>query len=202
MNKKKGLNEKIITEISKQKQEPAWMLENRLQSFVYFEQKQMPAFGPNLSKLRFDDLHYYVKPCSSCAEQDMHNFGLREGEEEQLAGFGAQCESEVVYHSLKKEWEAKGVLFLGTDEALQKYPEIFKTYFGTVVPFDDNKFAALNTAVWSGGSFIYVPKGVKVDIPLQAYYRIDTQKMGQFERTLIIADKEVLLPTLKDVVLL
>jgi Fe-S cluster assembly protein SufB len=189
MNKTKGLNRNIIINISRKKNEPEWMLEKRLQAFEFFQNKPMPAFGPDLSELCFDDLYYYVKPCQGCQTKDIHDYGLKYGEEEYLAGFGAQCESEVVYHSLKNEWESQGVLFLGTDQALQKYPEIFKEYFGSVVPFDDNKFAALNTSVWSGGSFIYVPKGVYIKIPLQAYYRIDTQKLGQFERTLIIAEQ-------------
>jgi Fe-S cluster assembly protein SufB len=189
MNKIKGLSKKIIIDISTQKSEPEWMLERRLQSFEFFKDKSMPTFGPDLSALHFDDLYYYVKPCQGCQARDIREYGLKEGEDKYLAGFGAQCESEIVYHNLKKEWESKGVLFLGTDRALQKYPELFKKHFGTVVPFDDNKFAALNTAVWSGGSFIYVPKGVHIKVPLQAYYRIDTKKLGQFERTLIIAEQ-------------
>lgn len=196
----KGLNERIIREISAQKNEPIWMLDYRLRSYRYFVNKKMQTWGPDLKDLNFKDLYFYIKPTGhddttswNEVDQGIKNtfdeLGVTENEKNYLAGLGAQYESEVVYHNLKKEWTEKGVVFLSPDQALKEYPEIFKQYFGTVVPFDDNKFSALNGAVWSGGSFIYVPKGVKVDIPLQSYYRINEQSMGQFERTLIIADE-------------
>lgn len=197
---KKGLSEQVIREISTQKQEPAWMLKYRLNSYYYFLNKKMQTWGPDLKDLNLNDLYFYIKPTDSNStswnkvDQNIKNtfdeLGVIENEKNYLAGLGAQYESEVIYHNLKKKWADKGVIFLSPDQALKEYPEIFKQYFGTVVSFDDNKFSALNGAVWSGGSFIYVPKGVKVDIPLQSYYRINEQNMGQFERTLIIADED------------
>ena len=199
LNTKKGLDEKTIKAISESKQEPSWMLEYRLNSFNFFKNKEMQNWGPDLSNLNFDDLYFYFDPDSKDSsswnevnpeiKKTFDNLGVNNNESDSLAGLGAQYESEVVYHNLKKEWQDKGVIFLSTDMALKKYPELFKKYFGTVIKYDDNKFSALNGAVWSGGSFIYVPKNVKIDIPLQAYYRIDQQNLGQFERTLIIADE-------------
>src|SRR5262245_29157835 len=181
------------------KNEPAWMREFRLKSLEIFWQKPLPTWGGELGDLKFDDIYYYVKP-SDRAERSWEDvppdvkrtfdrLGIPEAEKKFLAGVGAQYDSEVVYHNLKEELEKQGVLFLGTDQAVQEHPDLVKKYFGTIIPPADNKFAALNSAVWSGGSFIYVPKGVKVDIPLQAYFRINTENMGQFERTLIIVDE-------------
>lgn len=194
-----GLNEEIVCEISARKEEPLWMLEMRLQGLENFTQRPLQKWGPDLSALDVNDIHYYVKPAKQQFKdwnevpKDIKNtfdrLGVPESEKKHLAGLGAQYESEVVYHNLKAEWQEKGVIFLDTDSGLREYPELFKEYFGTVIPFNDNKFAALNTAVWSGGSFIYVPKGVHVTVPLQTYFRINAQKMGQFERTLIIADE-------------
>ncbi len=194
-----GLNEQIVCDISARKQEPIWMLEHRLQALNHFVKTPMPSWGPSLSKLDTNDIHFYLKPTKqqfsqwdtvpTPIKQTFDRLGVPETERKYLAGLSAQYESEVVYHNLKEEWQAKGVIFLDTDTALKQYPELFKEYFGSIVPFNDNKFAALNTAVWSGGSFIYVPKGVHVEIPLQSYFRINAEKMGQFERTLIIADE-------------
>lgn len=194
-----GLNEEIVCEISARKEEPLWMLEMRLQGLENFMQRPLQKWGPDLSSLDVNDIHYYVKPAKQQFKdwedvpKDIKNtfdrLGVPESEKRHLAGLGAQYESEVVYHNLKAEWQEKGVIFLDTDSGLREYPELFKEYFGTVIPFNDNKFAALNTAVWSGGSFIYVPKGVHVTVPLQTYFRINAEKMGQFERTLIIADE-------------
>ncbi len=195
----KGLNPRIVNQISDIKGEPEWMREFRLKSLNVFFAKPDLNWGADLSALDFQDIYYYVKP-SNRAERtwedvpdDIKNtferLGIPEAERKYLAGVGAQYDSEVVYHKLKEDLESKGVIFVGTDQALKEYPDLFKEYFGTVIPPDDNKFAALNSAVWSGGSFIYVPPGVKVDIPLQAYFRINSERMGQFERTLIIADE-------------
>jgi len=194
----KGLTTDIVCQISGQKNEPNWMLELRLKAFETFKEKKFPKWGPNLEKLNLNDIYFYLKPLAqkeSCWQnvpsnitQNIETEKLQKNEK-YLGGLGFQYESEVVYHNLKKDLEKQGVIFTDSDTALQKYPDLFKKYFRTVVPIDDNKFAALNTAVWSGGSFIYVPKNVKVTIPLQAYYRIDAEKMGQFERTLIIADE-------------
>lgn len=195
----KGLNPRIVNQISDIKGEPEWMREFRLKSLNIFFAKPDLNWGADLSALDFQDIYYYVKP-SNRAERtwedvpdDIKNtferLGIPEAERKYLAGVGAQYDSEVVYHKLKEDLESKGVIFVGTDQALKKHPDLFKEYFGTVIPPDDNKFAALNSAVWSGGSFIYVPPGVKVDIPLQAYFRINSERMGQFERTLIIADE-------------
>lgn len=195
----KGLSEKVIKEISKMKNEPEWMLKFRLQAFWIFQARTLPAWGGDLSKISFDDIYYYVKPTEkrgrtwdevpSDIKNTFDKIGIPEAERKFLAGVGAQYDSEVVYHSISKMLEKKGVVFLDTDTALKKYPEIFRQYFAKVVPPDDNKFAALNSAVWSGGSFIYVPKNVKVELPLQAYFRINAKSMGQFERTLIVADE-------------
>lgn len=195
----KGLNRSIVEDISRRKNEPEWMLEYRLQALEYFEARPLPSWGPHLSALDIRDIYYYIKPVEGqfsrwedvpqSIRTTFDRLGVPESEKKVLAGLGAQYESEVVYHNLRKEWEDLGVIFLDTDTGLQKYPEIFRKYFGTVIPANDNKFAALNSAVWSGGSFIYIPKGVQVTAPLQTYFRINAQQMGQFERTLIIADE-------------
>jgi Fe-S cluster assembly protein SufB len=195
----KGLSEDVVRDISKRKGEPEWMLKLRLKALAIFEEKAMPEWGADLSGVLFDQIHYYLqpqdKPKSSWDEvpneikYTFEKLGIPEAEGKFLAGAGAQFESEVVYHSLRKDLEEKGVIFESTDIGLQKHPEIFKEYFGKTVPANDNKFAALNTAVWSGGSFIYVPPGVHIDLPLQAYFRINAENMGQFERTLIIVDE-------------
>jgi Fe-S cluster assembly protein SufB len=195
----KGLSEKTVREISAIKNEPAWMLEKRLLALKLFYTKVMPNWGGDLSRINFDNIYYYVKPTEkqgaswddipSEIKNTFDKIGIPEAEKKFLAGVGAQYDSEVVYHSVSKLLEKKGVIFLDTDTALKKYPELFKQYFGKIIPAADNKFAALNSAVWSGGSFIYVPKGVHVELPLQAYFRINAKNMGQFERTLIIADE-------------
>ncbi len=195
----KGLSEKIVREISGMKNEPAWMLEKRLLALKLFYSKKMPGWGGDLSHLDFDNIFYYVKPMDKQGrtwdevpleiKNTFDKIGIPEAEKKFLAGVGAQYDSEVVYHSISKMLEKKGVIFTDTDTALQKYPELVRQYFGTIIPAADNKFAALNTAVWSGGSFIYVPKGVHVELPLQAYFRINAKNMGQFERTLILADE-------------
>lgn len=196
----RGLNEDVIRNISKMKNEPKWMLKFRLKAYETFLEKPMPNWGGDLSGINFDDIHYYVKPSDRQEKSwDMvpdevkttfERLGVPQAERAYLAGVKAQYDSEIVYSSIIKELQDKGVIFLGTDEALQKYPEYFEEYFGKVVPPTDNKFAALNSAVWSGGSFIYVPKGVNVEKPMQAYFRINASHMGQFERTLIIAEGE------------
>ena len=196
---KRGLNPEIVTEISWMKKEPEWMLKMRLRSLEIFRKKPMPTWGADLSVIDFENIFYYLKAADkqSTSWEDLppdikktyDRLGVPEAERKFLAGVSAQYESEVVYHSLHEELSKKGVIFTDTDSALRDYPELFKEYFGTVIPPADNKFAALNTAVWSGGSFIYVPKGVRVDIPLQAYFRINAENMGQFERTLIICDE-------------
>lgn len=195
----KGLSEEIVREISKMKKEPKWMLERRLGALKIFYAKQMPTWGGNLSRLNFDDMYYYVKPTDEQKRSwddvpveirnTFEKIGIPEAERKFLAGVGAQYDSEVIYHSISKMLSKKGVIFLDTDTALREFPEFFEEYFGKIVPAGDNKFAALNTAVWSGGSFVYVPKGVHVELPLQAYFRINARNMGQFERTLIIADE-------------
>lgn len=194
-----GLSEEIVREISRQKNEPEWMLNYRLKSLEIFHAKPMPEWGGDLSGIHFDKIHYYLRPqdkekrswddVPQEIKDTFEKLGIPEAERKFLAGTGAQFESEVVYHSLRKDLADKGVLFESTDVALQKYPEYFKEYFGKVIPSTDNKFAALNSAVWSGGSFIYIPKGVHLDLPLQAYFRINAENMGQFERTLIIVDE-------------
>jgi len=196
---KRGLTEEIVREISTMKNEPEWMLEARLKALEIFYSKPMPQWGGDLSELNFDEITYYVKPTETAQrswdevpeeiKRTFDRLGIPEAEQKYLAGVSAQYESEVVYHNMKKELEEKGIIFKDTDSALKENEELFKKYWGTVVPASDNKFAALNTAVWSGGSFIYVPPGVKVDTPLQAYFRINSENMGQFERTLIIVDE-------------
>jgi len=194
----KGLSEEIVREISRIKNEPSWMEEIRVKAYKHFIERPLPTWGADLSKIDFNEFHYFARPTDKKGrsweevpeyiKRTFELLGIPEAERKFLAGVGAQYESEVVYHNIRKELESKGVIFVDTDTAVREYPEIVKKYFGTVVPYNDNKFAALNTAVWSGGSFIYVPEGVKVDLPLQAYFRINAQNIGQFERTLIIAE--------------
>ena len=195
----KGLSEQVVRDISAHKNEPEWMLEYRLKAYQYFLDRPMPEWGADLSDIDFDDIFYYIKPTEHAVDnwEDLpadikdtwDRLGIPEAERKFLAGVGAQYESEVVYHKLREDLEAQGVIFLDMDAALREHPEIVKEYFATVIPSNDNKFAALNTAVWSGGSFIYVPPGLKLDMPLQAYFRINAENMGQFERTLIIVDE-------------
>ena len=193
----KGLTREIVETISQQKGEPAWMLERRLEALDIFNSKPMPEWGSDLSEIDFSDIHYFMKANQGVEKSwddvpeyiknTFDRLGIPEAERKFLAGVSAQYDSEVVYHSIREDLEKLGVIFLDMDTALKEYPEIVQQYFGTIIPSADNKFAALNTAVWSGGSFIVVPAGVKVEIPLQAYFRINAQNMGQFERTLIIA---------------
>ncbi|MBO9310566.1 MAG: Fe-S cluster assembly protein SufB [Chloroflexi bacterium] len=195
----KGLSRDVVAAISEMKGEPQWMRDFRLRALEIFYRKPMPTWGGDLSGIDFDDIHYYVRATDrqqrswdEVPEEIKYTFdrlGIPEAERKFLAGAGAQFESEVVYHSIRKELEEKGVIFLDTDSALREHPDLFREYWATVVPPTDNKFAALNSAVWSGGSFIYVPKGVHIEMPLQAYFRINTSNMGQFERTLIIVDE-------------
>ncbi|MFD3686650.1 Fe-S cluster assembly protein SufB [Nocardiopsis sp. NPDC058631] len=197
---RRGLNEEVVRDISSKKDETEWMTKLRLKSLKLFDKKPMPHWGADLSKIDFDNIKYFVrsteKQATSWEElpEDIKNtydrLGIPEAEKQRLvSGVAAQYESEVVYHQIREDLEEQGVIFLDTDTALKEHPEIFEEYFGSVIPPGDNKFAALNTAVWSGGSFIYVPKNVHVEIPLQAYFRINTENMGQFERTLIIVDE-------------
>lgn len=196
----RGLTRKVVEEISKMKEEPQWMLDYRLKALEHFYSRPMPQWGGDLSGLDFDEIIYYVKPSEKQGQtwdevpeeikQTFDRLGIPEAEQKYLAGVSAQYESEVVYQSLKEDLKELGIIFTDTDTALKEHEEIFKEYFGTVVPYSDNKFSALNSAVWSGGSFIYVPKGVKSSTPLQAYFRINTENMGQFERTLIIVDED------------
>lgn len=193
-----GLSEKVVEEISQHKDEPEWLRKFRLKSLEIFYRKPMPIWGADLSGVDFDRIHYYIKPSDRKArswdevpeyiKKTFDRLGIPEAERKFLAGVGAQYESEVVYHSLQKELEKKGVIFVDPDTAFREYPDIFRPYFGKVVPPEDNKFAALNSAVFSGGSFIYVPEGVEIQYPLQAYFRINAANVGQFERTLIIAE--------------
>ncbi len=197
---KRGLSEDVVRNISGLKDEPAWMLETRLKGLNLFGRKPMPTWGADLGGIDFDNIKYFVRSTEKQAQtwddlpadiKDTYDrLGIPEAEKARLvAGVAAQYESEVVYHKINEELERQGVIFLDTDTGLKEYPELFQEYFATVIPVGDNKFASLNTAVWSGGSFVYVPKGVHVTIPLQAYFRINTENMGQFERTLIIADE-------------
>ena len=197
---KRGISEAVVRDISALKSEPEWMLNRRLKGFEYFGKKPMPSWGSDLSGIDFENIKYFVRSTERQATtwdelpEDIKNtyekLGIPEAERNRLvAGVAAQYESEVVYHQINEELERQGVIFMDTDTALKEHPEFFEEYFGTVIPAGDNKFAALNTSVWSGGSFVYVPKGVHVEIPLQAYFRINTENMGQFERTLIIADE-------------
>jgi Fe-S cluster assembly protein SufB len=196
---RKGLDHDIVDQISVMKGEPEWMRQLRHEALDVFLSKPIPTWGADLSAIDYQDIYYYIKPVESQSKswddvpadikETFDKLGIPEAERKFLAGAGAQYESEAVYHSLKQEWEKQGVIFVDSDTGLREHPEIYKEYFGTVVPSTDNVFAALNTACWSGGSFVYVPKGVHLDIPLQAYFRINAQSMGQFERTLIIVDE-------------
>jgi Fe-S cluster assembly protein SufB len=197
---RKGLDEQVVREISQAKNEPEWMTEFRLQSLKAFREKDMPNWGADLSDIDFDEFVYYAKPTDEGQKRNWDDvpqeiketyerLGIPEAEQKYLAGVGAQYDSEMVYHNIREDLEKQGVIFTSPEEAVEKYPELVKKYFGTIIPYTDNKFAALNSAVWSGGSFVYVPKGVKVDIPIQAYFRINSESFGQFERTLIIADE-------------
>ena len=199
LNTGKGLNEDVVRAISKLKNEPDWMLEFRLKALKAFNELPLPSFGPDLSSLDFNSYTYFIRPSERVEKSwdevpetirnTFDKLGIPEAEQKYLAGVSTQYESEAVYHNMLKEVEDKGVIFLDTDTALKTCPELFKKYFNTVVPYGDNKFSALNGAVWSGGSFIYIPKGVKLDKPLQSYFRINNEKSGQFERTLIIVDE-------------
>lgn len=194
-----GLTRRVVEEISFQKDEPKWMRDFRLQAYEIFQSKPLPAWGPDLSSLNFDEIIYYLKPTERQGrtwdevpdeiKNTFDRLGIPEWERKFLAGVGAQYDSEVVYHNLQAQWADQGVIFVDTDTAVREYPDIVQEYFGTIIPPDDNKFAALNSAVWSGGSFVYVPAGVKVEIPLQAYFRINAKNAGQFERTLIIVEE-------------
>lgn len=196
---KKGLSEKIVEEISYLKNEPLWMRDFRLKSYQIFVKKSLPCWGPDLSLIDFNDIYYYIKPTDKQAKtwedlpkeikETYDKIGVPEAEKKFLAGVSAQYESEVVYESINKYLQSQGVIFCDMDTAVRKYPEIVRQYFGQLVPPYDNKFAALNSAVWSGGSFVYVPKNVSISMPLQAYFRINAQNFGQFERTLIIAEE-------------
>src|SRR6187200_1626616 len=195
----KGISAEIVEQISRVKGEPEWMTKLRLKAYRHFEARPMPKWGADLDGIDFQDIYYYVTGTDKAAQSwdDVPDYirrtydklGIPEAEKKYLAGVGGQYDSEVVYHNIRSELEAQGVIFMGTDQGLKEHEDIFREYFGTVIPANDNKLAALNTAVWSGGSFIYVPKGVHVELPLQAYFRINTENMGQFERTLIIADE-------------
>ena len=192
----RGLSREVVEEISRMKDEPQWMLDFRLKALEHFYKRPMPNWGADLSGINFEDIFYYIRPAEKQGKtwdevpeyikNTFEKLGIPEAERKFLAGVGAQYESEVIYHSLREDLEKQGVLFLDMDSGLREHPEIVKQYFGTVIPANDNKFAALNSAVWSGGSFIYVPEGVRIDVPLQAYFRINAENMGQFERTLII----------------
>src|SRR3989344_4907785 len=196
---KRGLSEDIVREISKIKGEPQWMLDFRLRSLKHFMKRPMPAWGTDLSTIDFNNIFYYLKPTDRQGDtwEDVPEYikntfdklGIPEAEKKFLGGVGAQYESEMVYHSLREDLQKLGVVFLSMDDGLKQYPELVKEHFSKVIPVEDNKFAALNSAVWSGGSFVFIPKNTKVDVPLQAYFRINAEKMGQFERTLIIADE-------------
>src|SRR5512136_1820325 len=195
----KGLSREVVENISHMKDEPQWMLDFRLKALDHFLARPMPSWGPDLSGLHLDDIFYYVKPTEGSKgswddvpdtiKETFSRLGVPEAERKFLAGLGAQYESEMVYHSIQEHLEKQGVIFVSIEDGLKKYPDLFRQYFGKVIPIEDNKFAALNSAVWSGGSFIYIPKGLKVDLPLQAYFRLNAANIGQFERTLIIADE-------------
>jgi Fe-S cluster assembly protein SufB len=195
----KGLSEEVVRKISAMKNEPDWMLQFRLKALAHFRKRPMPAWGLDLSNLDLEDIYYYVRPAEASGKtwdevpetikNTFDKLGIPEAEQKFLAGVGAQYESEMVYHNIQEHLEKQGVIFLSIEDGLRKHPELFKQYFGTVVPIEDNKFAALNSAVWSGGSFVYVPKGVTVELPLQAYFRLNVANIGQFERSLIIADE-------------
>jgi len=194
----KGLDRKVVEQISEMKGEPSWMRQFRLKSLDLFEKRPMPTWGADLSGINFDDIYYYIKPIAeqgktwddipSEIRDTFDRLGIPQAEQKYLAGVTAQYESEAVYHKVREDLEKLGVIFTDMDTALRQYPDIVKEHFGTVIPPSDNKFASLNSAVWSGGSFVYVPANVRVEIPLQAYFRINAKNMGQFERTLIIVE--------------
>ncbi len=196
---RRGLDRDIVVQISQLKGEPQWMTDFRLRALEIFQKKPMPQWGGDLNQIDFDNIFYYLKPSDDSVKswdevpddvkRTFDKLGIPEAEQKFLAGVGAQYDSEVVYHNVQKHLEEQGVIFLGMDDGLRQYPELVREYFGKTIPPTDNKFAALNSAVWSGGSFIYVPKGVKVEMPLQAYFRINAKNVGQFERTLIIVDE-------------
>jgi Fe-S cluster assembly protein SufB len=196
---RRGLDRQIVEQISQMKGEPQWMLEFRLKALEHYQERPMPTWGGDLSTIDLDSIFYYVKPTEEgsnswddvpeAIKNTFDKLGIPEAERKFLAGVGAQYESEMVYHKVQEHLEKQGVIFLSIEDGLRQHPDLFREYFGTVIPIEDNKFAALNGAVWSGGSFIYVPKGVKVDLPLQAYFRLNVANIGQFERTLIIADE-------------
>lgn len=196
---RKGLDREIVEQISWQKEEPSWMLEFRLRALEHFLKRPMPKWGGNLDDLNFDEIYFYIKPLDQegrswedipeTIKSTFERLGIPEAERKFLAGLGAQYESEMVYHNIQEQLAKQGVIFKSIENGLREHPDLFKQYFGTVVPIEDNKFAALNSAVWSGGSFVYIPPGVKVELPLQAYFRVNVAEAGQFERTLIIADE-------------
>jgi len=196
---RKGLNEEVVRQISAMKGEPEWMLAFRLKALRHFQERPIPTWGADLSGLDLDDIYYYVKPTQDegrswedvpeTIKNTFDKLGIPEAEQKYLSGVGAQYDSEMIYHSVQESLEKQGVIFLSIEEGLRQHPDIFRKYFSTVIPIQDNKFAALNSAVWSGGSFVYIPPGVKVDLPLQAYFRLNVANIGQFERSLIIADE-------------
>jgi len=198
-NTGRGLSQSVVEQISAHKGEPEWMLHFRLKALEHFMKRPMPTWGADLSTLDLDNIYFYVKPAEAegrnwedvpdSIKNTFDKLGIPEAERKFLAGVGAQYESEMVYHSIQENLQKLGVIFLSIEEGLRQHPELFRKYFGTVIPIEDNKFAALNSAVWSGGSFVYVPAGVKVDLPLQAYFRLNMANIGQFERTLIIAEE-------------
>jgi Fe-S cluster assembly protein SufB len=197
---RRGLDEDVVRQISAHKNEPEWMTEFRIKSYRHFRERPMPRWGADLDRIDFENIYYYLKPVEQQAKswddlppgmrETWDKLGIPEAEKKYLAGVGAQYESEVVYHNLQEDLAKQGVIFLDMDSGLREHEDLVRQYFGTIIPYNDNKFAALNSAVWSGGSFIYVPPGVKVELPLQAYFRINAENMGQFERTLIIVDKD------------
>jgi len=196
---RKGLDRSIVEEISQMKGEPEWMLKYRLKAYDHFLKRPMPTWGPDLSILDLDDIYYYVKPTEKevsswddipdSIKNTFDRLGIPEAEQKFLAGVGAQYESEMIYHSIQEQLAEQGVIFKSIENGLREHPDLFREYFGTVIPYSDNKYAALNSAVWSGGSFVYIPPGLKVDLPLQAYFRLNVANIGQFERSLIIADE-------------
>jgi len=196
----KGIDAEKVAAISEMKGEPEWMRDFRLKAYDYFKKRPVPTWGADLSDMDFDDIYYYIRPAEKASKSwdevpeyikdTFEKLGIPEAERKFLAGVGAQYESEVVYHSLREDLQKMGVIFLDMDAGVREYPELVKQYFGTIIPPNDNKFAALNSAVWSGGSFVYIPEGVRVEVPLQAYFRINAENMGQFERTLIICEKD------------
>ncbi|MFN2214199.1 MAG: Fe-S cluster assembly protein SufB [Anaerolineales bacterium] len=196
---RKGLSREVVEQISFMKQEPDWMLDFRLKALHHFNQRPMPTWGGDLSQLNLDEIYFYAKPSEQEGrtwddvpeniKQTFDRLGIPEAEQKFLSGVGAQYESEMVYHNIQEHLASQGVIFVSIENGLKEYPDLFREYFGKVIPIEDNKFAALNSAVWSGGSFVYVPPGVKVDLPMQAYFRINTAELGQFERTLIIIDE-------------